>query len=388
MPFAGWHMISSYCNPLEDSITQVFSPIVNDVIQVKNLTGQVYVPSFNNFNTFTTWDITQGYLVKTFSPVTLPIIGGQEVDLAIDDIPLLTGWNMIAYWLQGDSDPVDVFDAIATDVIQVKNLNGAYVPSFNNFNNMGNMQVTRGYQVKMATGNTLEYDAVDILPRPAPGAYEETEILQPVHFTKEIKPNPNSATLIILDDENNPLNFGDELGIFTQDGILVGSFVYENDMMGGLAFGNDDTSDEMDGMKEGESYVFKVWNKLLDEVRTVEMDFSQGSTTYLKDDLCALSFKADASTGIVDINSKININANPNPASNEITFKIELEEQSTLLIEVFKVDGQLVEVVVNQNFNVGVTNVKYDVNNLSNGLYMYRVTMGDQVLTKRFTVAN
>jgi len=387
MPFAGWHIISSYCHPDQDSITQVFAPIVSDIIQVKNLTGQVYVPSFNNFNTLTTWDITQGYLVKTFSPVTLPIIDGTEVDLNVDDIPLFSGWNMIAYWLQGDSDPIDVFDAIATDVIQVKNLNGAYVPSFNNFNNMGNMMTTRGYQVKMIQDNILQYDAANIIPRPAPGITEETKVVEPVHFTREINPNPNSATILVMDDENNNLNYGDEFGIFTQDGILVGSFVYEYDMMGGLAFGHDETEESKSGLSANETYVFKVWDSILDEEREVEMNFIQGSSNYQKDDLCAISFKADGTTGINDLDNALSVRVTPNPASNEVNFTLRLEESSDVSIEVYQMDGSLVDVVTNERLATGLQTVKYNVEHLSNGMYLYQVTSAGESFRERFVIA-
>jgi len=385
MPYAGWHMISSYCRPDQDSITQVFSPIVNDIIQVKNLTGQVYVPSFNNFNTLTTWDITQGYLVKTFAPVTLPINGGLPVDINVDQIPLYTGWNMIAYWLQGDADPIDVFSNIAIDVIQVKDLNGAYVPSFNDFNNMGNMQETRGYQVKMGQDNTLQYNAANILPRPAPGANTDDKHLQPVHFTKNIKPNPNTSTLLIMDDENNSLNYGDELGVFNESGLLVGSFIYENAMMGGLIFGDDETEEGIDGILANEEYLFKIWNSVLDNEREVEMNFIQGNSTYQKDDLCAVSFKASSTTGINEIIG-LSINANPNPATTQLTFDLEIEQAGFYNIGIYGVDGKMIDVIANRNFAAGTTQLTYNVEHLKAGLYMYRVVNGKQSYTDRFAV--
>ena len=384
MPYAGWHMISSYCHPEEDSITQVFAPIVNDVVQVKNLTGQVYVPSFNNFNTFTTWDVTQGYLVKTANPVTLTINGGDAVNLANDQIPLYEGWNMIAYWLVGDADPIDVFSSVESDVIQVKDLNGAYVPSFNDFNNMGNMTTTKGYQVKMNAPQTLTYSPFDILPRPAPESIQEVERLSPIHFTKSIKPNPNTSTMIIMNDENNPMNYGDEIGVFTPGGILVGAYVYENDMMGGLVFGDDETEEGKDGILENEEYVFKVWDSLLDEEQEVKMQFVEGNATYLKDDLCAVSFKSDG-VGLSEVEG-LKASISPNPASSELLFDLDLASSEFLTIEIFKVDGQLVDVVAKQSFNNGNTQLVYDVSELNNGLYMCRITNGKEFYTERLTI--
>lgn len=134
---------------------------------------------------------------------------------------------------------------------------------------MGNMKETRGYQVKMVQDNILQYNAANVLPRPAPETYEDNEQLQPLHFTQNIKPNPNTSTLIIVNDENNVLNYGDELGVFTKAGLLVGSFFYENAMMGGLIFGDDETEEGVDGILADEEYIFKVWDSVLDEEREV-----------------------------------------------------------------------------------------------------------------------
>jgi len=385
MPYAGWHMISSHCSPDPDSITQVFAPIVNDIIQVKNLTGQVYVPSFNNFNTLTTWDVTQGYLVKTNAAVTLPISGGLPVNLFTDQIPLYTGWNMIAYWLQGSTDPIDVFSDISNDVIQVKDLGGSYVPSFNDFNNMGNMNETRGYQVKMIQGNNLQYDFFTVFPRPASGASNDDERLQPVHFTKEIKPNPNTSTLLVIDDENNKMNYGDELGIFTPKGLLVGSFIYKNDMMGGLIFGDDETEEGIDGILNNETYIFKVWDKLKNEEREVEMNFIQGNTSYQKDDLCAVAFKASESVGINQIDG-LDVNIMPNPASTYIAIELEIDNSDIYNIEIFNASGKLVSILENQLLSSGNNQIRYNVEDLSTGLYLIRLVSKRQFYSKRLSI--
>ena len=392
MPYAGWHIISSYCKPLNDSIEAVFRPIVSDIIQVKNLTGQVYIPSFNNFNNgLDFWDIEAGYIVKTFNPVTLNIFGGQEVDLNVDDIPLYTGWNLIAYWLQGDSDPVDVFDNIANDVIQVKDLSGVYVPSFNDFNNMGNMSKTRGYLVKMNAANTLSYNAADILPKPTQGNIVdnigENDRLKPTHFTKKIKPNPNTSTMLVLDDENNDLNYGDELGIFTKDGLLVGVFVYENDLMGGLIFGDDETEEGIDGILENEKYVFKVWNKILNKERSVEMEFVQGNSFYKKDDFCVVGFKVNSFTGI-NAFGNLSILVSPNPASSHVTFDLNLLKSENFTIEIYDVDGKLVEVIFKGQLTIGNSKIDYNVDHLSSGLYFYKISNKNEYFTERLTITH
>ncbi len=384
MGYAGWHMISTFCQPIEDSIEVIFAPVVNNIIQVKNLTGQVYVPSFNNFNSgLYTWDMAQGYLVKTNAPTTLTITGGQEVDLAVDYIPLSSGWNMIAYWLQGKAYPIDVFNSIEMDVIQVKDLSGSYIPSFNYFDSIDTIRMNNGYQIKMNAPNNLFFDPVDAALRPAPATIEK---VAPKHFKKKILPNPNNATMLFLED-NNPMSFGDEIGIFTTDGILVASFVYQNEMMGGLVYGDDLTEDGKDGLEDNERYIFKVWDANLDIEKIVEMNFEQGSDRFVKDDLVAVSFKSESTTGINVFYNDFNVSLNPNPATNEVTFSIDLEDASSVLIEIFNIEGKLIEVVSDQKMIVGKTKINHPVSHLNNGMYLYKVTDGNASTVGKFIIS-
>jgi len=384
MPHAGWHLISSYCKPINDSIEVIFKPIISNIIQVKNLTGQVYIPAFNNFNNgLDFWDVNSAYFVKTAGSSTLNIKGEQEVDLNVDNIPLYEGWNLIAYWLKGDADPIDVFDNLSSDVIQVKNMTGAYVPSFNNFNNMGRMTETEGYLVKMNAANSLSYNMTNILPTPV----DSIERLKPIYFTKEFKANPNTSTMLVLNDENNNLNYGDEFGIFTEDGLLVGAFVYENDLMGGLIFGDDETEDGTDGILENENYVFKVWDKMLNTERTVEMEFVQGKSNYNTNDLCIVGFKADDINGVNAING-VSISVNPNPVSSQVTFDINLSKTENFAIEIYNAAGQLVEMVFEGKLTTGNNKVNYNVDHLSSGLYIYKITNDKEYITDRLTVTN
>jgi len=134
-----------------------------------------------------------------------------------------------------------------------------------------------------------------------------------------------------------------------------------------------------------EEYLFKIWNSVLDNEREVEMNFIQGNSTYQKDDLCAVSFKASSTTGINEIIG-LSINANPNPATTQLTFDLEIEQAGFYNIGIYGVDGKMIDVIANRNFAAGTTQLTYNVEHLKAGLYMYRVVNGKQSYTDRFAV--
>jgi len=84
----------------------------------------------------------------------------------------------------------------------------------------------------------------------------------------------------------------------------------------------------------------------------------------------------------------LNVTVSPNPATTKVLFDIDLESSEFLSIEIYKVDGQLVDVIAKQSFSTGNTQLVYDVSELSSGLYMYRVTNGENSYTERFTVVD
>lgn len=115
------------------------------------------------------------------------------------------------------------------------------------------------------------------------------------------------------------------------------------------------------------------------------MNFIEGNSTYQKDDLCAVSFKASSTTGINEIIG-LSINASPNPATTQLRFDLEIEQSGIYNISIYGVDGKMIDVVANRNFATGNTQLIYNVEHLNAGLYMYRVVSENQTYTDRFTV--
>ncbi len=396
---SGWNIISSYCYPVDPDMPDVFNLISPSVIQVKDLTD-VYVPALN-YNTMDPWNISQGYQVKVSSQAVLAVNGTTEVDPTVDQIPLDNGWNIIAYWLKdGDADPSDVFDAYAPNVIQVKNLYGAYAPALS-FNGMGNMTITQGYQVKMSAPDVLMYNPADgIYMRPLE---DELEILRPQHFVRGGAVHPNNTTLIIKSPEFGMMNYGDEIGVFTEDGLLVGSGVYQGGHIGMLVYGNEANplgnnginnninnginDQNQNGINPGEAFYFKVWDKLLQKENSLTLEILEGPEHFQKDALTVAQFKTNTA---LDNLSSIEINAVPNPVSDHLVFNIELNEmKEELRIQIYNMEGKLLEEIINDGaVRSGLHQLSYHVGHMADGIYMYKlIADGEIVAIEKLIVA-
>jgi hypothetical protein len=67
--------------------------------------------------------------------------------------------------------------------------------------------------------------------------------------------------------------------------------------------------------------------------------------------------------------------AYPNPASNDVTIAFDLKANKNVKVSLVNLLGQEVISIVNSNFSAGANEVKFNVNNLSAGVYFYTMTV-------------
>jgi hypothetical protein len=73
----------------------------------------------------------------------------------------------------------------------------------------------------------------------------------------------------------------------------------------------------------------------------------------------------------------------PNPFNPAATIRYALPENTTVRLEVYNVLGQVVEVLVDEMQHAGVHEVQFNASHLASGMYIYRITAGAFVESKR-----
>ncbi len=73
----------------------------------------------------------------------------------------------------------------------------------------------------------------------------------------------------------------------------------------------------------------------------------------------------------------------PNPFNPVTNIEFQLETSGEVLLEVFDIQGRLVETIVNEFRSAGSYQVQFNGASLASGTYIYRLKLGDQVVTKR-----
>ena len=365
----GWSIFSTYIIPFLPNLNDVFAPIVTDVRLVKNGNGLVYWPAFS-LNAIGPLVIGQGYQINLLAAHNLDIVGTEVVpETTVLSFP--QGWSIMGYLRTTPADAAVVLSPISTQIVLCKNGNGqVYWPSYG-LNMIGNLMPGQGYQINMVTAQTFTFPANGTLSQTS-----KTSVI-PVHFKNSLNTGCNMTLGIPNSSWRNLPNTSDEIGIFTSNGLLVGSGVYTNGNMAIAIWGSDEFSQS--AMLSGEVYNIKLWNHISGEETSITVNsWLRGDEFFAKDGISVIS----------DISVNENIFENyPNPANNFTEIVYSVSSDSYVNLTVFNSLGETVEILVSKNMNEGVYTLNLNTSSYTTGIYFYKLSTNTGVKTNVLQVA-
>mgnify|MGYP001239761890 CR=1 FL=1 len=271
---AGWGIWSTYIDPDNTNMASIFNGIVNDLIIVKDEDGSVYWPMFG-LNSIGSLTKGRGYQVKMTTGATLTIEG--ELVPFDYNINLNEGWGISGYLHQDCYNAVDMMAPIVNDLIIVKDEGGSvYWPMFG-LNSIGNLCPGKGYQIKMNNASLLNY------PESGGARYGDVYTERPVHFEEPANTGNNMIIGLPLNSWESTPTIGDEIAAYGEDGELIGSTTFQGDHIALTIWGDDLTTDKKDGIAEGESISFKLWNSQTGVESSLDVKWSEGVGFYTTD---------------------------------------------------------------------------------------------------------
>ncbi|MEZ4961978.1 MAG: M12 family metallo-peptidase [Saprospiraceae bacterium] len=385
----GWNMISSYVMPAMPAVLNILNPIASEVIIVKDGEGQVAVPSFG-INSIGDWTITEGYQLKSLTDTVLTI-RGLQVDPSQTPINIQSGWQIIAYLRDKSSGIEGALADIADKIVLVKNNEGnTYIPSFG-INNIGNLVPTQGYQLRALDEAILVYAANDSLMQPpaadlraAQAGFREVKAAQ--HFVREYPITGSNATIVLPKTVGDAmLRGGEEIGVFTEDGLICGTAVYEGTNLALTVWGDDPkTTYQKEGLVNGEPYLLKKWNQVTGKPELLSFDFKEGVPVYAENGYSILSAIEQTASSLDDPENLLLFNYYPQPASQKVHFQLALSEPSECRLDILNIEGKYEANIVEGTFSL--YNFDYDVSGLTSGIYLMRLTINGQTKLYRLAV--
>lgn len=382
---SGWNLVSSNVIPDQSDVEMLFSDIVDKLIVMKAGDGKVYWPS-QGVNGIKDWQYRSGYQVYMNNDAELSFTG-TEVIPSESPIELSGGWNMVAYFSETTLDPAVALESIGDDLMVAKdNLGGVYWPEFNT-NTLGNMSPGQGYQLYLHNSSTLVYPA----PAGVAGDVIESqrgvvdEVPAPERFVVSFKPTGVNATMVL---KSTSLVDGDEVGVFTSDGVLVGSGVVRSGNVPLTVWGRDDMG--TGGAKQGDVLSLRAYLKedgresllqierITDAVngKLLERDLLYSHNGIYVVEVSGVKEEQVPALYVLSQNY-------PNPFNPSTTITFSLPENGYTTLKVYNTLGIEITTLVNEHLPAGNYSRTWDASGVASGLYLYQLRSGNYVATRR-----
>ncbi|MBN1291964.1 MAG: T9SS type A sorting domain-containing protein [Candidatus Latescibacteria bacterium] len=381
---AGWNHISSNLMPYNKSMEAVFADIIQNVLIIKNGKGEVNWPQFK-VEQIKEWVITDGYQIKMSVADTLLIHGltarPEEVSYELD------GWKLISFLGPDGRSPELAFGSIIDSVVLAKDgLGKVFWPQYG-IDQLGSMQIGQGYLIRVSEAVTFSY--AETTSKVAPVSDAEVPHFLCVPYTD------NNASILITDAicpsmAGASLTNGDEIGVFTEDGICAGCGTWEGKNLVITVWGNDAQTPEKDGIKSGETYRFKIWDSESCEEYNACASYASGSDQYTVNDLVILSALVGDIPVYVDekvLPQQFILSQNyPNPFNPQTSISFYLPESCFVTLKVYNTLGEVVSTIVQDTISAGEHTMLFDGSGFASGQYIYLIKAGVYCDSKKFTL--
>lgn len=371
----GWGYFSSLINhnlnpqDFEDLVDGAGLIIAKTFIETHPFV-QTYWPAFM-LNEIGNVVVGTGYQYKATNATTLTIQGTPVVP-EWTPISLFTGYNFVGYLRQTPSPIATEFAGIANNVFIAKDQDGnVYWPAFS-VNTIGDMEPGEAYKVKMSAPAILTYSANSM------NIGKSLSAAEPTHYRATLATGSNMTIGIPASAWDVMPQQGDEVGVFTASGKLVGSAVFTGENMAIPVFGNDILSTEKAALNQGENFVIRVWNQYTNE--ETMCSFNE-VITYNEDAVAIIEKLSVTNTGTLVLNQNM-----PNPSTGLTEISFSLPEAGNVTMVLYNLLGEEVSVLANENMTQGNHSIVVSTANLSAGTYIYKMITNGQVVAKQMSV--
>ena len=370
----GWNSISSYITPFTPGVEDLFSPVVDDMIILRNLT-QFYWPD-EDLNTIGNWDNGSGYALKMKADTDFEICGA---DFASNEVMLETGWFYLPALSQCSVDAMELFGNNLDDIVIVQDLIGTDVFwPVQGVYSLDTIDPGKAYKIKVANPFTVTFPGCD--GKATTPVFSQVNSIHTVWG--EVNMTPSTGVVAFMESVTDDFRKGDVIGVFGQNNQLFG---YMEVAGAGFAqaitlFGDDVSTDGSDGFVTDEIISFILHRPSTGEMFDLDVEYDPSlddSGVFSVNSLSAVT--GVTLTGIDSpsgwVGSKIRIFPNPSPG----IFNIEgLDGEAE--ISIFNAFGDQIVDVKNTLLD------KVDLSGQPKGIYIIRISTKDGVHFEKLVI--
>jgi len=378
----GWSAISSYYTPDNPLMPDVFADLnIDNKVSIVLGENGLYWPS-QNINTIGNWDVKKGYKIKMNQAACL------EIEGEFPENRIITPKKGISYIPVLCTNPVpatDIFDQFGTNLKFAFDIySGQIFWPAGGLYTLQYLEPGVGYLVSLSAQSQAMYECSKSLPENYVKASPKSYHNAPWNFDNTGVPHFVSVNGSAFAG----ITPGDYLGVFNAQGVCTGytQFESETETLLLVAYGDDFTTETIDGLGEGEAMIFRIYhNATMTEVTlTVNYDASMPNAGIFAElGQSAITYVSEGAALFVE-NKLSLINLYPNPGKGLFNVTIP-EMHESLIIEVTAPSGQVILTKI-----IGISETgqihKLDLTKVNPGVYFVRITSGNLVTTKKVVI--
>jgi hypothetical protein len=361
---SGWNSLSSYIIPAQPAVNQLFEPIVNDMVIMRNLT-QIYWPEFG-INTIGNFNNNSGYVLKMNNEAGFEICGNGY---AGKTLALNPGWHYLPVLSGCNVSSMDLFSDFLSDIVIVQELIGTKIfwPAMNVFS-LEYLQPGKAYKIKTSAAISLEFPECDTKTGFI-GSKAENSITS---RWGETVMTPATQMVVFTQSASELFIAGDIIGAFGADSHPYGIAIVDNNHQNQAItlFGDDLTGGLNNGFYDDETVHYKLYRASTGEEfdLRVEYDHTMNATGNFHSGSFAAVIKATLdATGMGEISSAV-FSMYPNPASEVVHFSYDGAADESVTVLIYDAKGQG---VTNERFT---QNLQLNTASLDAGVYFVKIS--------------
>ena len=378
---SGWNLISINVTPTDQNrwngdpgpeiapmMEQLRRPNggAHHVIIMKNERGLFFLPD-RGFNGIPYWNLAEGYHVRMDTAMAARWTG-VRIDPQTD-VPITRGWNMIAYFpeyqlLASRASQNYVISPIINNVVIAKDgLGNFMIPSRDFFSNMPPWREGLGYQINVNADVVLNYPMEQ-----NQGANLAAKTEANGHWT-EITPTGSNMSVLITKVAGVKLVAGDQVAAFNKAGNMVGVGNVIDGQIGLAVWGDDASTDAVEGLANGETFTLKLWNSATSEIVELGATLLEGDKLeYVQDGFSVIS------ASVLTVPTEYSLGQNyPNPFNVVTRIAFGLPEASRISVRVFDLSGREVSTLVSGELKAGHHSVVMNGEAMVSGVYIVKM---------------
>ncbi len=381
----GWNFVSVPMMLDNAQMNDIFADLIQngELVRVRNSEGLINDPR-REIEEIEAWNELESYLIKIVDDADLTFIGARHEEEPVYE--LTQGWQWISYPHLNPAHPLENFSVVADRLDIVKNGEGRFYAPEYEVSTLPMIEPGNGVMVKASDNvelNWLEWDG---------DPEEPEEIPVPERFAPYFNTGRNMS-VIIAETMGFEIAEGDEFTVMAtrdEEPYYYGASKATGQIVPLTVWGDDLTTDILDGFEEGEALSF-IWYSSTDQsTYTLEASSLAENVEAVYETDAVLPVRLTKEESIrLDPSSPADYTLTsvyPNPFNSTVNFSFNLKARERVRFSIHNLDGGMVYEAGESVFSPGGHALTWNADNFTSGIYFVRFEIKGSIETKKLVL--